>query len=281
MRVRRRRAVVVWGGLLAFGLATALGQPAAATERRSDSALERRLKRDVDALQDAVRALRAQVRALRGKVADSSALPARVEELEAQVTALEAGTAAGLAALQGQLASGLAALQGQLDTLSQQVAALQEQVGGAPAPPGRFVDNGDGTVTDTQTGLTWEQKVAGGGCLNCVNDTYSWAAAVGDWIDRLNGRLAASPSQLPFAGYTDWRLPTAAELQTILLAPFPCPVPCIDPVFGPTATAGYWTSSTVAGGPSSAWDVFFSNGFVNFNPKTTGLAVRAVRGGRP
>src|SRR5213593_4722541 len=41
----------------------------------------------------------------------------------------------------------------------------------------RFVDNGDGTVTDRQTGLQWEKKVAGTGCLHCVNDSYTWSAS--------------------------------------------------------------------------------------------------------
>ena len=77
---------------------------------------------------------------------------------------------------------------------------------GTPAPtatPGpRFVDNGDGTVTDNQTGLQWEKKVgntcdaggnAGASCTvasecpggtcscsgpHCVNNTYSWSTFI-------------------------------------------------------------------------------------------------------
>src|SRR5437870_7883095 len=41
----------------------------------------------------------------------------------------------------------------------------------------RFVDNGDGTVTDNQTGLQWEQKVTGSSCLHCVDDTYIWSGS--------------------------------------------------------------------------------------------------------
>src|SRR5579862_2365155 len=51
--------------------------------------------------------------------------------------------------------------------------------------PSRFVDNGDGTLTDTQTGLMWEQKTGTpGGSVDCatttcsnpedVNNAYEW-----------------------------------------------------------------------------------------------------------
>jgi len=34
-------------------------------------------------------------------------------------------------------------------------------------------------VLDTRTGLIWEKKVAGSGCLHCGNDTYTWCQATG------------------------------------------------------------------------------------------------------
>ena len=48
----------------------------------------------------------------------------------------------------------------------------------APAPPlcgpGRFVDNGDGTITDPETGLMWEKKDGAGG-IHDVDNWYIWA----------------------------------------------------------------------------------------------------------
>lgn len=83
-----------------------------------------------------------------------------------------------------------------------------------------------------------------------------------------------------FAGHCDWRLPTSAELQTILLAPFLCqPSPCIDPVFGPTAATFYWSSTSFANDPFGAWLVSFFGGFVGFGVKSFTFHVRAVRGG--
>ena len=146
----------------------------------------------------------------------------------------------------------------------------------------RFVDNGDGTITDNQTGLMWEKKVAGSGCLHCVDDTYSWTDAMSEWISEVNGGLVDFPpnAQSGLGGHTNWRLPTIVELQTIPLEPFPCGTsPCIDLIFGPTATFLYWSSSTAAFTPFSPWVVNFSQGNVLPNPGEPVVHARAVRDG--
>ncbi len=200
----------------------------------------------------------------------------------------------------------------------------------------RFVDNGDGTVTDNQTKLQWEKKSGtcnaganagalcmaasecpGGTCsgsescsgacscsgTHCVRSTYAWCLDADDdgvcdnsgipdgtvFTDFLHDLNCASPDGNTltggFAGHCDWRIPTSAELQTILLAPFPCgTAPCIDPVFGPTIEQSYWSSTP---GPSPnpsypwnyAWIVSFSDGALGKIPKGTAGHVRAVRGG--
>jgi hypothetical protein len=72
-------------------------------------------------------------------------------------------------------------------------------------------------------------------------------------------------------------------LETILLEPYPCGTdPCIDSIFGPTASSGpafYWSSSTI-GYPTYAWLVGFSDGIVITGGGEAGDShVRAVRGG--
>lgn len=131
---------------------------------------------------------------------------------------------------------------------------------------GRFIDLGL-KVYDTQTNLEWEKKAAGGGCLHCVNDVYTWVDATGTWVTQVN--------QEGFAGHRDWRVPTLAELQTVV----DCSsgAPCIDPIFGPTASAFYW--SATENGPDEAFFVSFADGSVIVDLKGFGSRVRAGRGG--
>jgi len=167
--------------------------------------------------------------------------------------------------------------------------------GDGGTPNTRFVDNSDGTITDNQTGLMWEKKSGGastsrdgqgvGNCLHCVNDTYTWAAAMSEWLSAVNGRTYVGSTQTGYAGHSDWRLPTIVELQTILLEPFPCSVsPCVNAIFNDsdsfTAASFYWSSTSFAASPNVAWSVLFLDGtVVNMTDKSNNaLHVRAVRG---
>jgi hypothetical protein len=143
----------------------------------------------------------------------------------------------------------------------------------------RFQDNGDGTVTDHETNLMWEQKTDDG-TVHDKDNLYLWStgspynpdgSAFFEFLAELNG-----PS--PFTGRDDWRLPTITELESIL-DPSEGPPRIDESVFGPTASSDYWSSTTVAPAPDGAWGVFFDNGTVGFGSKAFGRRVRAVRGG--
>lgn len=61
-----------------------------------------------------------------------------------------------------------------------------------------MVDNRDGTVSDTITGLTWQKNAS-------QDSVYTWAEAVNYCKD------------LSFLGYQNWRLPNVRELESLIL----------------------------------------------------------------
>jgi uncharacterized protein DUF1566 len=154
----------------------------------------------------------------------------------------------------------------------------------------RYDDNGDGTVSDYDTGLQWEKKVnPGGGTTDAhdVNNGYSWSisgtaadgTAFTDFLSRLNACSSAPGffGNAGFAGHCDWRLPTLEELQPIEDCSFS---PCINPIFGPTRLGGYWSSTTDASNSAGAWEVgFFTADVFSGRKLANGIFVRAVRGG--
>jgi len=149
----------------------------------------------------------------------------------------------------------------------------------------RYQRNGHTSVTDFDTGLMWERKTDDDiKCAltvpNCSTNKYPWGDAMGTFLSELNGTTDSRLSQTGYAGYTDWRLPTVVELQTIVLAPYPCDTnPCIDPIFGPTVANFYWSATTKAETPDLAWGVYFNTGYVDVISKGTNFYVRAVRTG--
>jgi hypothetical protein len=123
-----------------------------------------------------------------------------------------------------------------------------------------FIDNGNGTITDTANGLMWQKATAPG--------TYSWEQAL------------AYCENLALAGFNDWRLTNRNELQT--LVDYSRYSPSIDTIYFPnTAAFVYISSTTHAEYPNEAADVGFDVGSVRNGYKTGHgtSAVRAVRGG--
>ena len=122
----------------------------------------------------------------------------------------------------------------------------------------RFVDNGDGTVTDTTSGLMWSK-----------------ATLTEEEIDHAGAERVCK--ELDLAGHTDWRLPSVEEL--FALADRSRYSPAIDTdAFPDTKSDWYWTSTITAWSSGRAWVVDFYSGGSNCGHRSNAYAfVRAVR----
>lgn len=118
-----------------------------------------------------------------------------------------------------------------------------------------YTDKGDGTLRDDATGLVWQQM---------DDDTQrSWEDAKTYCTD------------LSLGGSSEWYLPSIDELVSI--TDKGRVDPAIDPLFINTNSSGYWSSTTIASGPSGAWFVGFDGGYGYDDAKTDRYYVRCVR----
>jgi len=128
------------------------------------------------------------------------------------------------------------------------------------APDNRYTDNGDGTVTDTVTRVMWKQCAEGLSttttpCDTGTHQTFTWQAAL--------QQAASVNTGGGYAGYTDWRVPSVRELQSLIERA--CVTPSINSTLFPNtlSTTGNgitWSSSPVAGASGMAWYVNFVDG---------------------
>jgi len=129
--------------------------------------------------------------------------------------------------------------------------------------PSNYTDNRDGTVTDGVTGLMWEQASS--------MTKMTW--------DEAKAFCAGERTGI----HSDWRLPTRAELITLVDFAKAAPGPTINTMYFPDTRGSpveepYWTSSIYG---SSEWKksygiLFGDGGCVNFDNDTAAW-VRCVR----
>ncbi|MGB7291618.1 MAG: DUF1566 domain-containing protein [Thermodesulfobacteriota bacterium] len=188
---------------------------------------------------------------------------------------------------------------------SSQLGTVLQKLDAVSCAASGFIDNLDGTVCDCVRNLMWEKKTGPvGDAVDCdsdagcpdphdVNNTYTWSIVGGPpdgtvytvFLAQLND--VAGGGVDCFAGHCDWRLPQVGqdggvpELESIVdLGKGNCGDlvgPCINPIFGPTATSNYWSSITVGADPLDAWVVDFNNGAVSGFDKDSNFHARAVR----
>jgi hypothetical protein len=132
-----------------------------------------------------------------------------------------------------------------------------------------FTDNGNGTVTDSATGLVWQKCSAGRAALDCSGSatTYLWLNAISYCNDLILG------------GRSDWRLPNVNELRSILDIT-KVSSPLIDSTTFPSTESNfYWSSTTRASDVTYVYMINFIDGKVNANGnKGSSVHLRCVTG---
>jgi hypothetical protein len=121
---------------------------------------------------------------------------------------------------------------------------------------GNFQDNNNGTVTDSATGLMWQQGGSG---------AMTWYSA----LSYCKG--------LPLGGYSDWRLPNIKELESLInLTKYPT----LDEAFFSIEASVYWSSTTYALYPYNAWfvGVYYGQVYNQNKSEYVNVDARCVRG---
>jgi len=163
-----------------------------------------------------------------------------------------------------------------------------------------YTDYGDGTITDTNTGLMWEKKDRSGSIHDWGNQ-YTWGMTSDPYT--MNGTMVtaflATLNQAPcFAGHCDWRIPNVKELQSIVNYGGPPFGPAVSAAFDTNCVAGctvdgnggplcsctgggveHWSATSYDSNPNYAWAVSFFHGALREGARSATYHVRAVRGG--
>ena len=138
----------------------------------------------------------------------------------------------------------------------------------------RFANANMAVIADTCTGLEWQQA-------SSASENLSWTDALrlaDALILTADGNWVTTPQEAEDRGGAvadDWRIPSARELSSLIdfgrLGP-------AAPAALDMAPAGYWTSTSYAGGPDQAWCINFFDGKLEPISKAATLKLVLVRG---
>jgi hypothetical protein len=134
---------------------------------------------------------------------------------------------------------------------------------GVPIPENRFTDNGDGSVTDSFTGLMW---VKDGNLIASRDPSFDQDRTVGDgdidWKTALDYILKLNNEN--YLGHNDWRMPNMIEMRSLVNLEYPdIAVPLDHPWINLKDL--YWSSSTSEELRSLAIGVFLQEHYAHSN----------------
>ena len=147
----------------------------------------------------------------------------------------------------------------------------------------RYIDNGDGTVTDNKTGLIWLKNA------NCFGG-QNWETAMQSAAKLADGQCGLSDGSKT----GDWRLPTKEEWEAMVDEKYVDRENYSQPALSNAAGTGpwkegdafsgvqssiYWSSTTYANSAVFAWGVGLFSGYVSGTGKASTYYVWPVRGG--
>jgi Protein of unknown function (DUF1566)/Secretion system C-terminal sorting domain len=121
----------------------------------------------------------------------------------------------------------------------------------------QFTNNGNGTIKDNLTGLTWQQVPN--------SDTLTWENAL------------IYAEGLTLGGFSDWRLPNIKELQSInderIINPS-----VSTTYFSTIGVKKYWSSTSLPNQTTRAWYLSTQFGITTYELKTVRQSLICVRG---
>lgn len=130
--------------------------------------------------------------------------------------------------------------------------------GVGPTKPTGLKDNGDGTMSHELTGLSWQ--------VDADVTGFIWSDAV------------THCQALNLGGYSDWRLPSAAELSSVLpYWSYESDDPPVPPPSSQSETVSYWSISPDRNCQECAASAYAA-GLVGGSAKSSAYSVRCVRG---
>jgi hypothetical protein len=130
--------------------------------------------------------------------------------------------------------------------------------------PTNYVINGDGTATDTVTGLVWQQDTP--------TETFAWSST------GASSSAQAYCAALNLGGHNGWRLPSIVELWSIVDLSGSDPT-INGTVFPATTENYYWAATPYEATAGDAWTVVFDFAFVQAQVQTMAYNFRCVYSG--